>query len=204
MSPATAFSMSLAELLGGLVDGLDGSVARITATGLTLDSRRLTPGDLFIALRGEAHDGHAYLADAAGAGAVAALVEETPASSAADLPTVRVPGLRRRIGEIAARFYAHPSAAMHVTAVTGTNGKTTVSQLIARLVRAAGYGCGVIGTLGATVDGSIEASTHTTPDAVALQRRLAEWAGEALPFVSMEASSHADRKSTRLNSSHYS
>ena len=179
--------MSLAALVGDVVDG----APDVTVTGLTADSREVMAGDLFIALRGEHHDGRRYLPDAAAAGAVAALVETVPAGGFDDLPVVLVPDLRQRLGSIASHFFGEPSRALHVTAVTGTNGKTTVSQLFGQLVRNAGYSCGVIGTLGASLDGSIVDTLHTTPDAIALQRILAQWASEALPFVSMEASSHA-------------
>jgi UDP-N-acetylmuramoyl-L-alanyl-D-glutamate--2,6-diaminopimelate ligase len=179
--------MSLPALLAGFAD----SAPDIPVAGLSTDSRSIRAGELFIALRGEQHDGRRYLSQAAAAGAVAALVEDAVADSVTPLPTVAIPDLRQRLGEIASRFYGHPSRKMHVAAVTGTNGKTTVSQLLAQLIRAAGYDCGVIGTLGVSLDARAQQSLHTTPDPVALQATLADWAAQAVPFVSMEASSHA-------------
>lgn len=184
----TGRAMSLAELLEGLTP-VASELAALRTTGLCLDSRAATPGVLFIALRGAQHDGHRFIDQAAEAGAVAALAEEAPARTA--IPAVVVPGLRQRLGTLASRFYAHPSESMHVTAVTGTNGKTTVAQLYAQLVRAVGYSCGSIGTLGASTDGRVQSSLYTTPDAIELQRTLADWVLEAVPFASMEASSHA-------------
>lgn len=178
----------LGDLLEGFVP-VPSELAGLTITGLSLDSRQVQPGVLFAALRGAQQDGHRYIPAAAEAGAPAALVEEPVADAL--IPTLVVPELRHRLGEIAARLYGHPSRSLHVTAVTGTNGKTTVSQLYAQLVRGVGYACGTIGTLGASTDGRVESSLHTTPDPISLQRVLAEWAGEAVPFVSMEASSHA-------------
>jgi UDP-N-acetylmuramoyl-L-alanyl-D-glutamate--2,6-diaminopimelate ligase len=178
--------VSLAALLG---PGLAGPLADITVSGLSLDSRQVARGDAFLALRGDRHDGHAYLADAARAGAAVALVER--AVDDAPLAQLVVPRLRERVADLAAAFYGYPSRSLHLTAVTGTNGKTTVSQLFAQLVRACGYACGTVGTLGASLDSLPRSSTHTTPDAISLQRILAAWADEAVPFVGMEASSHA-------------
>jgi UDP-N-acetylmuramoyl-L-alanyl-D-glutamate--2,6-diaminopimelate ligase len=179
--------MPLSELLADA----SGFEPNPMVAGICSDSRSIAAGDLFVALRGGQHDARRYLAQAAAAGAVAALVEDQLAGSAAPLPTIVVPNLRQRLGEIASRFYRHPSRKMHVAAVTGTNGKTTVSQLLAQLIRAADYDCGVIGTLGATLDTLPQQATHTTPDPVALQATLADWAAQAVPFVCMEASSHA-------------
>jgi UDP-N-acetylmuramoyl-L-alanyl-D-glutamate--2,6-diaminopimelate ligase len=177
--------------LPALLEGLVSAVPDLPVSGLSLDSRTLGRGDLFLALRGESHDGRAFLREAADAGAVAALVEDAPLWEAAPLPQVVVPELRQCVGQIASRFYGHPSRALHVAAVTGTNGKTTVSQLLGQLIRSAGYDCGVIGTLGTSLDASPGAATHTTPDPLSLQQALAGWVAAAVPFASMEASSHA-------------
>lgn len=161
--------------------------------GLCLDSRALRPGELFIALRGTRLDGRRYLSQAAAAGAMAALVEDallTP-EVAPPLPVIVVPNLRRQLGDIAARFFGQPSRALHIAAVTGTNGKTTVSQLLGQLLRGCGYDCGVIGTLGASLDGRVHSALNTTPDPLQLQSTLAHWVEAAVPFVCMEASSHA-------------
>ncbi len=180
--------LNLGELLKGSAL-LSDDLADLQVQGMSQDSRRVVSGDVFVALRGSQYDGHDKLDEARQAGAVAALTERRVA--AAPLPVIVLPGLRDSLAELAARCYGHPSRSLHVTAVTGTNGKTTVSQLFGQLVRGAGYACGVVGTLGASLDGTARDTTHTTPDAIALQRQLADWAGEAVPFVAMEASSHA-------------
>ena len=185
---AAVHGLSLRELLAGIVPG---PLPALTPRGLAADSRRVRPGDLFFALRGRQYDGRQYLAAAAAAGAVAALVDGEVPPPDAPLPCVAVADLRQRMGGIASRFHGHPSRALHLAAVTGTNGKTTVSQLLAQLVRACGYDCGVIGTLGAGLDGGVSGALHTTPDALELQATLAGWARAAVPFVSLEASSHA-------------
>lgn len=174
-------------LLSALLEGIAAAPA-IPVRGLVSDSRSVGAGDVFVALKGLQFDGHAYLDDAARAGAAAALVER---DVEADLPVVVLPELRQLLGSIASRFHGHPTRRMHVAAVTGTNGKTTISQLFAQLVRHCDYDCGVIGTLGASLDGSTGASSHTTPEPLALQATFADWASQAVPFAAMEASSHA-------------
>ncbi|MEM9758200.1 MAG: UDP-N-acetylmuramoyl-L-alanyl-D-glutamate--2,6-diaminopimelate ligase [Pseudomonadota bacterium] len=180
--------LTLQELLQGAA-AVPEALADLRVRGMSQDSRRIVPGEIFVALRGAQHDGHDMLDEVQQAGAIAALTERPVAT--ARLPIIVFPDLRDRLARLADRCYGHPSRSLHVTAVTGTNGKTTVSQLFGQLVRAAGYACGVIGTLGASLDGGARATTHTTPDAIALQHQLAAWAGEAVPFVAMEASSHA-------------
>ena len=138
--------------LGALLHGIHDAAPNLQVKRLCTDSRQITPGDVFVALRGHAADGRAYLAQAEAAGAAAALVEDSVPESVREeslgLPLLVIPGLRQHLGDIASRYFGNPSHGMHITAVTGTNGKTTVSQLFAQLVRASGYACGVIGTLG--------------------------------------------------------
>lgn len=185
--PASRPLLSLPDLLSEWVEG---PIPDLPVQRLCLDTRELEVGDVFVALRGHAVDGREFLAEAARAGAVAALVEdELPMNPI--LPAVLIPGLGDKLGMIAGRFYGEPSRHMHVTAITGTNGKTTVSQLLAQFVRAAGYDCGVVGTLGASLDAGALDTANTTPDAITLQSIFASWAGKAVPFVAMEASSHA-------------
>jgi UDP-N-acetylmuramoyl-L-alanyl-D-glutamate--2,6-diaminopimelate ligase len=177
--------------LASLLEGIWDDAPPLPISGLAIDSREVQRGSVFIALKGAALDGRDFLPQAAAAGAVAALVDGNLPVISSSLPMHAVASLRERVGGIASRFYAHPSRALHIAAVTGTNGKTTVSHLLAQLVRAGGYDCGVIGTLGCSLDGAAQSSLHTTPDAIALHRTLADWVAGAVPFVSMEASSHA-------------
>lgn len=182
--------MSLPELLGGGSDAF----ARTMITGLQLDSRKVQPGDLFLALPGEKYDGRQFIKQAVANGASAVLAEAPAATLLAEalpVPLVELPDLRQQAGELAARFYGDPSRAMHVVGITGTNGKTTTSRVIAQLVRATGRSCGVIGTLGATLGDDISDAGNTTPDAVSLQRQLAQWLDQRVFVVSMEVSSHA-------------
>ena len=167
-----------------------GPSAGLRVSGLALDSRAVRPGDLFLALRGQRHDGRDFLAAAAAAGAVAALVDA--ATPGAPLPVFEVAELAQRISAIAGRFYGEPSRALAVTGITGTNGKTTCCQLLAQLFTALEAPAGVIGTLGAGLLGAAPQDTgFTTPDAVATQRLLAELRAAGARRVAMEVSSHS-------------
>lgn len=192
MLAAQSFSvppMPLPQLLGSE----HGACADVMISGIQLDSRQVRPGDLFLALPGERYDGRQFIAQAVANGA-AAVVAEAPVADAAReiaVPLVELPALQARAGFLAARFYRHPSHAMHVVGITGTNGKTTTSRIIAQLTRALGKPCGVIGTLGATLADDVAAANNTTPDAVSLQEQLAQWLAQGVRAVSMEVSSHA-------------
>jgi UDP-N-acetylmuramoyl-L-alanyl-D-glutamate--2,6-diaminopimelate ligase len=161
--------------------------------GLQLDSRKVRQGDLFLAMPGEAHDGRQFIEQAVANGA-AAVVAEAPVAGFVDelpVPLVELPELRMEAGLLAARYYSYPSRDMHVVGVTGTNGKTTTSRLLAQLGRDLGRSCGVIGTLGASLDEEVVEAGNTTPDPVALQLQLARWRDQGVHVVSMEVSSHA-------------
>jgi UDP-N-acetylmuramoyl-L-alanyl-D-glutamate--2,6-diaminopimelate ligase len=182
-------AMSLPELLGSD----NGAFADTMISGIQLDSRQVRPGDLFLALPGEQHDGRQFIEQAVANGA-AAVVAEAPVAGFVDalpVPLVELPELRFEAGVLAARFYRNPSHAMHVVGITGTNGKTTTSRIFAQLTRALGKSCGVIGTLGATLEDDVSAACNTTPDPLSLQRQLAQWLGQGVFGVSMEVSSHA-------------
>ena len=189
MQPQThAISRPLSQLLPSM-HGLPD----VEVTGVQLDSRAVTPGDLFLAVPGEVHDGRQFIEQAVASGA-SAVVAEPPVSGFVDavhVPMVECVELQQEIGPIAARFYAEPSRALHMVGVTCTNGKTTITRLIAQLCRQSGQRCGVIGTLGATLEDGVSEAGNTTPDAVSLQRTLANWRDDAVFGVSMEVSSHA-------------
>lgn len=176
------------DALLGLQTGSD-----VVVTGVALDSRRVRPGDLFLALAGETHDGRQFMEQAVANGAVA-VAAEAPATGFVDalpVPLIEIPELFQEAGGIAARFHGDPTRTMHVVGVTGTNGKTTTSRLVAQLSRLQGAPCGVIGTLGASLDEAVTAAGNTTPDPVALQERLADWHDQGVRAVAMEVSSHA-------------
>ncbi len=182
--------MPLSALLQGepsLPAGFDPTVA-----GLSADSRGLRPGDAFIALAGASTHGLRHAAQVSQAGASVILFEPpAPADGAMPANAVAVPGLRRRQGELADRFYGGPSHVLAMTGVTGTNGKTSTVQLIAQALSLHGDVAGSIGTLGAGLHGQLVAGERTTPDVIAVHRLLAAMRGQGATHVAMEVSSHA-------------
>ncbi|WP_160288163.1 UDP-N-acetylmuramoyl-L-alanyl-D-glutamate--2,6-diaminopimelate ligase [Pseudomonas knackmussii] len=159
---------------------------------LTLDSRAVKPGDLFLAIPGARHDGRAYIADALARGAAAIAYESEGASGppSSATPMVAIKGLAGQLSAIAGRFYGEPSRGIDLVGVTGTNGKTSVSQLVAQALDLLGQHCGIVGTLGSGFHGALESGKHTTPDALALQATLARLKQEGARAVAMEVSSH--------------
>ncbi len=186
------YGMPLSQLLAGWASiPID---ADVHVTGVALDSRQVMPGDVFLACRGRQVDGRAYIADALHAGAVAVVLEgELPETLARqNIAAVAIPDLSQRAGFIAARFYGEPSAALNVTGITGTNGKTSIASYIAQAFAAAsGQNCALVGTLGYGSYPDLQPATTTTPDPVTLQRLLAEWRDAKIQHVVMEVSSHA-------------
>lgn len=193
MTPSrTASKISIDKLLSGIVE--TNAYHGPGVSRLSSDSRDVHSGDAFVALRGYESDGREFLLEAERAGAAVALVEDALPASAVNLTEMQcvvVPSLRDKLGLIASRLHGEPSKRLHIAAVTGTNGKTTVSQLLAQLIRSSGYDCGVIGTLGVSVESQPTPTEHTTPDPIALQHTLAQWVASAVPFACIEASSHA-------------
>ncbi|MEB3735060.1 UDP-N-acetylmuramoyl-L-alanyl-D-glutamate--2,6-diaminopimelate ligase [Halopseudomonas pachastrellae] len=160
--------------------------------GLALDSRQVKAGDLFLACAGRQHDGRRYIEQAVAAGAVAVAYEQDGFSAPAlAVPMLAVSGLHQQLSALADRFYGQPSAALQVVGVTGTNGKTSVSQMLAQALNQLGSRCGVIGTLGSGFPDALVDHGMTTPDALAVQRQLASLQAEGARQVAMEVSSHA-------------
>lgn len=161
-------------------------------SGLALDSRELHPGDLFIALPGTATDGRRFVADAVRRGAVAVLAEgQGWQPPRLPVPVVPVHGLRAVVGKIADRFYGSPSRELRVIGVTGTNGKSTCTHLLAQALAGLPTRCAVIGTLGTGFPEALVPSVTTTPDAVSVHGLLAKFLQAGAAQVCMEVSSHA-------------
>lgn len=159
---------------------------------LTLDSRKVRPGDLFLAIPGALSDGRTHIADAIARGAVAVAYEATDADVAerAGAEFIPIKGLAGQMSAIAGRFYGEPSRALRLIGVTGTNGKTSVSQLLAQALDRLGERCGIVGTLGTGFHGELESGRHTTPDPLAVQATLANLKQAGARAVAMEVSSH--------------
>ncbi|KJH80016.1 UDP-N-acetylmuramoyl-L-alanyl-D-glutamate--2,6-diaminopimelate ligase [Stutzerimonas stutzeri] len=159
---------------------------------LTLDSRKVRPGDLFLAVPGHQQDGRVHIADAISRGAAAIAYEAEGATemSAASAVLVPVRHLAEQLSAIAGRFYGEPSRSLHLVGVTGTNGKTSVTYLIAQALDRLGERCGIIGTLGTGFYGELVLGQHTTPDAIGVQANLANLRKQGARAVAMEVSSH--------------
>ena len=188
----SARSMTLADLLAD-IDGVTalGNAAQISVSGLQLDSRKIQPGDAFVALRGTRQHGVAFAGRAQQNGAVAILGETPVESSHATLPLIGVNALGQQLGHIAARWHDNPTASMKVVGITGTNGKTSTVQLLAQALSLNGRQVASIGTLGAGLYGAIAAGERTTPDAIELQGLFADFRDADVSNVAMEVSSHA-------------
>lgn len=161
-------------------------------TGLTSDSRNVQPGDLFLAYPGEHADGRQFIPDAIAKGAVAILWDpaEFEWSSEWTVENAAVNKLKHQAGLIADQFYKRPSSQLWMIGVTGTNGKTSVSQWVAQCMNYVGKKTALIGTLGNGLPGALAATTNTTPDGLVLHRLLKQYQDEAVKAVVMEASSH--------------
>ncbi len=168
-------------------------IANREVRGLQVDSRRVQPGDLFLAAPGTLVDGRAFIGNAVTSGTVAVVYEagDGYAPPSLPLPAFGVANLRQKIGIIADRFYGTPSHRLIVIGITGTNGKTTCTQLLAQVLDQSPKRCAVIGTLGYGFPGALNPSIHTTPDAVTLHRLMADFLGQNSVYVAMEVSSHA-------------
>lgn len=182
--------MKLGELLEQL--GLDGrDYAGSEISGITADSRQVAPGMLFVALAGERVDGHAYAVQAAQAGAAAVLAEDASRIGSCGVPVFEYRQLARELYKIACHFYGYPSSRLTVIGVTGTNGKTSTVFFIKNILQTAGRRAGLIGTIHNEIGDLIVPAVNTTPDALSLQKLLAEMVDAGMDSVVMEVSSHA-------------
>ena len=167
-----------------------GSAEKIV-TDITADSRVVQAGSLFIALRGATVDGHKFLAMAAQKGAVAALVEEVPPEIPAGITLLVVADTRAAMEIITPYFYDYPGKQLRMIGVTGTNGKTTTTNIIRTILRKAGHKVGLIGTINIMIEDEETVSHNTTPDVVDLQKTLYAMVCAGCDYCVMEVSSHA-------------
>lgn len=181
--------MQLQQLLKHVKEPLP----NVQLSGLKLDSRKVAAGDAFIAIPGYDVDGRNFIsaAIAAGASVVLAQGKQFTVSMENQVPIVTLPNLAMQVSDLAGRFFATPSKALRLTGITGTNGKTTVSHLLAQLWHEIEPPAAVIGTVGSGLMSQLLPEQLTTPDPVTVQQRLAAFVAEGARSVTMEVSSHA-------------
>lgn len=160
-------------------------------TAIEIDSRKVKAGAVFVAIAGAQSDGHAFIGKAIELGAVAIVCETMPSDVVAGITYIKVASSGEAAARMAVEFYNHPSAAVKLVGVTGTNGKTTIATLLFKLFRQLGYSCGLISTVQNQIDDTIIPATHTTPDAISLNALLRKMVDEGCTYVFMECSSHA-------------
>ena len=183
--------MILSELLRNIQPTSIKGDAGIDITGIDIDSRQVDKGFLFVAMRGTQVDGHQFIPKAIAQGATAVLCETLPDSLVEGVTYVTVESTEQCVGPVATTFYGDPSRQMRLVGVTGTNGKTTIATLLYNMMRKMGHRCGLLSTVCNYIDGEAVPATHTTPDAIQLNRLLARMADAGCEYVFMECSSHA-------------
>jgi UDP-N-acetylmuramoyl-L-alanyl-D-glutamate--2,6-diaminopimelate ligase len=179
--------MTLAQLQGRGVGGrISGSAAQ-RVTGVQHDSRRVAPGDLFVAVRGETHDGVGFVDDAISRGAAAVAAEEPMPIG---VPQITVDNARLALGRAAELVYGSPTSSLHTVGITGTNGKTTTAHLLRAAIESDGGTAAVIGTTGWLFTGSERPAVHTTPEADDISRFAREVLDGGATHLVLEVSSH--------------
>jgi len=165
--------------------------AQVEMNSLGSNSREVTAGQCFVALKGTQVDGHTFIADAVAKGAVAIICEQLPATLSPNACYAVVKNTDVAVGQAAAAFYDNPSRKLKLVGVTGTNGKTTTATLLYDLFRALGNKVGLISTVVYKINDKEVEATHTTPDAITLQRMMCEMVESGCTYCFMEVSSHA-------------
>ncbi len=163
----------------------------LEVSDVQIDSRKIKPGSLFIAVKGVALDGHQFIDKAIEAGAAGIVYEESPAEKKEGVVYVQVENSAAATGAIAHNFFGQPSEKIKLVGVTGTNGKTTIATLLYKLFTSLGYKCGLLSTVENQIGDRVVPATHTTPDAISLNALLRQMVEEECTHVFMEASSHA-------------
>src|SRR6201987_1781100 len=160
-------------------------------SGVEYDSRRVKPGGVFVAMRGEGRDGNHFIDQAIGNGAAAIVTDSSLEKPRESVAWAVVPHGRRALARLSANFYKKPAERIAITGVTGTNGKTTTAFLLESILAAAGRKSALIGTIEYHVAGKVLPAPHTTPEALELNQILQEALGHGATETVIEVSSHA-------------
>ena len=183
--------MKLNELLSKVKSADILGDGNVDITGVNIDSRRIQPGHLFVAVRGTQVDGHSFIPKAIEQGAVAVLCEDVPAEPSEGVTFVKVASTEAAVGLVATMFYGDPSTKLQLVGVTGTNGKTTIATLLYNMFRKFGHKCGLLSTVCNYIEDEAIPADHTTPDPIELNRLLAKMVEAGCEYAFMECSSHA-------------
>jgi UDP-N-acetylmuramoyl-L-alanyl-D-glutamate--2,6-diaminopimelate ligase len=165
--------------------------ADLEITGIHIDSRLVKQGHVFVAMRGTAADGHAYIGRAIEQGAVAIVCETLPETLNEAVTYVQVKDSEDIVGKLATTFYGDPTSKLELVGVTGTNGKTTIATLLYKMFRKMGYKVGLVSTVCNYIDDEAVPTEHTTPDPITLNQLLGRMADEGCKYAFMEVSSHS-------------
>ncbi|MBQ3780207.1 MAG: UDP-N-acetylmuramoyl-L-alanyl-D-glutamate--2,6-diaminopimelate ligase [Bacteroidaceae bacterium] len=169
---------------------VQGSMER-DITGVSIDSRRVESGHVFVAVRGTQADGHRFIPKAIEQGAAAIVCEEIPEQRSEGVTYLKVECSEQVVGQLASNFYGRPSQQMRLVGVTGTNGKTTIATVLYNLMRRLGHRVGLLSTVCNYIDGEAVPTDHTTPDPVTLNQLLARMVDAGCDLCFMEVSSHS-------------
>jgi UDP-N-acetylmuramoyl-L-alanyl-D-glutamate--2,6-diaminopimelate ligase len=184
--------MRLDEILEGVETLNFQGIADAAIEGVSYDSRKVKPGHLFVAVRGEHVDGHEFIGTAVAHGAAAIICEKEPAGTAEQaVSVIRVEDSRKALAAIANNYYGRPSEALCVIGVTGTNGKTTTTYFIKSILESWGKKTGLVGTIRSMIGGEVLEAEHTTPEAPEFQGLLRRMLTAGCTHVVSEVSSHA-------------
>ena len=183
--------MKLNELLSKVKSADITGDADVDIMGVDIDSRRVKPGHLFVAVRGTQVDGHSFIPKAIEQGAVAVLCEDMPEERREGVTYVKVSSTEAAVGPVATMFYGDPSTKLKLVGVTGTNGKTTIATLLYNMFRKFGHRCGLLSTVCNYIEDEAIPADHTTPDPIELNRLLACMVEAGCEYAFMESSSHA-------------
>ena len=183
--------MKLSELLKNVKPTTIVGDAEREVTGIEIDSRKVAAGGLFVAMKGTQVDGHKFIAKAVEQGAVAVLCEDLPTEKFENVTFVQVESTEESVGPVATVFFGEPSLRLKLVGVTGTNGKTTIATLLYNMFRQFGHKCGLLSTVCNYIEDEAVPASHTTPDAIELNRLLAKMVEKGCEYAFMECSSHA-------------
>ena len=183
--------INIETLLNGISTVSVSGDTSVAISSVEFDSRKVTRGSMFVAVKGLNADGHSFIEQTIASGAAAVLCENVPENPASHVCWIKVDDSAKALGEVASNFYGNPSRNLKLVGVTGTNGKTTIATSLYNMFIKLGYKCGLFSTVCNYINGKEYAATHTTPDPLQLNKMLADMEAEGCDYAFMEVSSHS-------------